>query len=169
MKIKMSIFGVGLKIIFYSDLIAIVMWVITYIGPSWLSIQKPYSDLMIYIIILIGIILLIELISGYFIILSLHEERLMTRGAYAICRNPNYAYAIIAFPLLNALVTRSWLILVLGPIAQYIVSRILILKEEEILEANYGQEYLEYKRRVNAIFPSIPFRRLLKYSSKKNK
>ena len=161
MKKRMSSLGVGLHIWGCMLLICAVMWFITYIGPSWLSIDIPYSDLMKYIIFLIVLVLLIELIVSIFIVSSLKEERLMTKGAYAICRNPYYASLIVTFPLLFALLLRSWLILIVGPIAQYVVNRIFIRKEEKLLEANFGQEYIEYKSRVNAIFPTIPFRRII--------
>jgi len=35
----------------------------------------------------------------------------------------------------------------------YITFRMLIKKEENYLEQEFGQQYLEYKKRVNAVFP----------------
>ncbi len=162
-----SLFGVGLKIWGYMICIWAVMWFITYIGPNWLSIDAPYSDLKKYIITLIVIMILIEHMVGFFIFFALRDDWLMTKGAYAICRNPYYAYLIIIFPLLFALLLRSWLILISGPFIQYIVTRLLIREEEKKLEENFGQEYLEYKRRVNALFPSIPFHRMIKKNNYK--
>jgi len=40
------------------------------------------------------------------------------------------------------------------PIFMYIIFKILIIEEEQYIE-KIGEEYLEYKKRVNAVFPKI--------------
>jgi len=37
----------------------------------------------------------------------------------------------------------------------YIVFRMLIKKEEDYLEQEFGQQYLEYKKKVKAVFPKL--------------
>ncbi len=155
MNVRMSVFGVGIAIWGWMLLVTAAMWLATVLGPSWLSIHASSSDLRPYIIAIVALMLVIEAVVGGVIYFHLLDERLITGGLYALSRNPYYASLVVTFPLLFALLLRSWLILVAGPFAMYAVIRILIVKEEKALEANYGSEYLEYKSRVNPVFPTI--------------
>jgi protein-S-isoprenylcysteine O-methyltransferase Ste14 len=74
-------------------------------------------------------------------------RRLVTRGPYAISRNPMYlgltaAYAGLALALANA-----WALLLLGPVL-IVMDRFVIAREEPYLEARFGQPYRDYLARV---------------------
>ena len=56
-----------------------------------------------------------------------------------------------------ALLTRSWPVLTLS-LLMYVIVRVQGRREEENLEALFGQEYVEYKRRVSAVFPTLWWR-----------
>lgn len=43
------------------------------------------------------------------------------------------------------------------PVVMYISFRLLIGKEEKLLIDEFGNEYIKYKKKVNAIFPKIKF------------
>ena len=159
MKVKMSPFDVGPQIWGWSLLAFAVLWLITHFGPGWLSIDEPLGELTVYLVPLGVLMLAIETAVAVVVQRGMKEERLLTGGLFALSRNPYYASLIVTLPLLCALLVRSWLIMAAGPVVVYVVIRLLIKKEERLLEANYGQEYLDYKRRVNAVFPTIRFRK----------
>jgi protein-S-isoprenylcysteine O-methyltransferase Ste14 len=41
----------------------------------------------------------------------------------------------------------------------YVVTTICVRREEKNLEAQFGDRYRDYRRRTNAIFPTLPRRR----------
>ncbi|MEI7492578.1 MAG: isoprenylcysteine carboxylmethyltransferase family protein [Bacteroidota bacterium] len=106
-----------------------------------------------------GTVLIVVALIYYFSTLRLmlpgiKENRLVTGGAYRICRNPLYSALILfLFPGL-ALASNSWIILTASVVA-YVVFRIVIHEEEEQLERIFGDEYREYMKRTPRFFPKI--------------
>ena len=73
-------------------------------------------------------------------------NRLVIKGAYKYTRNPQYlgdSLLIIGFMLL----TNSWMVWVIGILA-LVLNILAPYTEEPWLEEQYGDSYLEYKRRV---------------------
>ena len=135
---KLSFFGVGPKIgriVLPYLAVAIVM---TVIFPCTFSFG---GDLRLPLMIA-GIVLLVIALVFYFSTLRLmlpgiKENRLITTGAYRLCRNPLYAALILFFVPGLALLLNSWLILTSCIIA-YLVFRIYVHEEEEMLERIFG-------------------------------
>ncbi len=75
------------------------------------------------------------------------STRIVAHGLYRLTRNPMY----IGFALwtlgLAILVDSTWMLLAL-PIGVLLIDRIVITREERYLERKFGEEYLNYKRRV---------------------
>jgi protein-S-isoprenylcysteine O-methyltransferase Ste14 len=72
---------------------------------------------------------------------------LVTSGSYRFTRNPMYlgmAFLYGAFALAFGLI---WALIVL-PLVLAAVDRLVIAREEPYLEARFGDEYRDYKRRV---------------------
>ena len=96
----------------------------------------------------------IFILSGRTITKSFAQGRLATTGPYALCRNPLYAnYIFILLPGI-ALLSNSWLMLA-APAALYIAVRMRIHLEEEYLEEQFGEEFEEYRKRTNTVFPAL--------------
>lgn len=79
-----------------------------------------------------------------------HTSRLMTSGPYRICRNPMlvgiYIYdAGVLIWLWKALPLLIFL-------AEVILLTLQVRSEEKRLEQDFGQEYLDYKKRVGRYF-----------------
>lgn len=71
---------------------------------------------------------------------------LVTRGAFALSRNPIYvAFAVILTG--QFLILPNWIMLAYIPAAAWLVHR-QIFREEAFMKKHYGQEYSEYCRRV---------------------
>lgn len=83
-----------------------------------------------------------------------YKGKLCTTGVYACVRHPIYA-AWISWIVPGIVLIRGSILGISVPIVMYLVFRILIVKEEEYLAEEFGEEYQEYRRRVGAVFPKI--------------
>ena len=79
-------------------------------------------------------------------------HQLITRGPYAVVRNPTYASMalwIIALGLTFATPLRLALALAL-----YLIGTLMRIRaEEELMRATFGAQWEEYRRRVPALIP----------------
>ena len=84
-------------------------------------------------------------------------DQLITNGPFAVFRHPSYVGAFFlymgAIVFLQAYAT---LIVALIAIPMAFVRRIKL--EEEALEAKFGSAYTQYKSRVGAVLPRLPWR-----------
>jgi len=90
---------------------------------------------------------------------AFRERRLVTDGYYAYCRHPVYALSLVWISGIM-MVFRSWLLLIV-PVVAYVAMKLLIEKEERFLEEEFGEAFLDYKKKVNPLFPTrgkCPFR-----------
>lgn len=104
------------------------------------------------IIIIPGIIIFIKSIIDFNT--AYKVNRLVTSGVYSIFRHPLYA-SIILFIVPGMVLILQYVLVITVPIVMYILCRLLLPIEERKLKKSFGNEYLEYKKRVNAIFPKI--------------
>ena len=73
--------------------------------------------------------------------------RIVAHGLYRFTRNPMYVgFAFTTFGL-AILVDSTWMLLAI-PIGLVLIDRIVVVREERYLERKFGEEYLNYKRRV---------------------
>ena len=75
-----------------------------------------------------------------------HPDKLVTTGIFAFSRNP--IYVGFAFVLLGQfLIFPNWVLLIYLVAGIWLFHR-QVLREEEFLRKHYGQEYVEYSKRV---------------------
>jgi protein-S-isoprenylcysteine O-methyltransferase Ste14 len=77
--------------------------------------------------------------------------QLAINGVYAISRNPIYASWIVLILPSIALFANNWMFFI-ASLTMYLAFIATIKHEEESLAKVFGQEYLEYKRKVKALF-----------------
>jgi protein-S-isoprenylcysteine O-methyltransferase Ste14 len=84
----------------------------------------------------------------------LEGQSLVTTGAYGLVRNPIYTGAfLIWFGLAAAYMSGAVLLLtLLYVIPAYVLN---IRGEEQMMLSRYGEEYREYRRRVDAFLPRV--------------
>jgi protein-S-isoprenylcysteine O-methyltransferase Ste14 len=156
---KMTAWGVGRRLLLISLLYLALTIILHFSRPDIFTItQISYLVSAILGIILIVVGLVIWVLGARIIRNAFHEGRLLTNGVYAIVRNPMYSGLIVFVSPGIALLFRSWLMLTM-PFVAYIVFMLLIKTEAIYLEEKFGQEYLDYKLKVNSL---IPFPRFLK-------
>jgi protein-S-isoprenylcysteine O-methyltransferase Ste14 len=75
------------------------------------------------------------------------STRIVAHGVYRFSRNPMYlGFAVCTFGL-AILVDSQWMLFAV-PIGLVLTDRLVITREELYLERKFGEEYLDYKRRV---------------------
>jgi protein-S-isoprenylcysteine O-methyltransferase Ste14 len=72
---------------------------------------------------------------------------LVTSGPYRITRNPMYVAMAFLYVAIAVGFGLIWALAVL-PLVLVVIDRLVIAKEEPYLERLFGQQYLDYKRRV---------------------
>jgi protein-S-isoprenylcysteine O-methyltransferase Ste14 len=148
----MNIVGQGGKIILFMlpALIAAIL-VHTYLPqiatlPEKISFIKPVG----YIFLLPGLILwgaaVIQLMTGF------SKGKLVTTGAYGVVRNPIYSSVTFFILPAIALITLTWVYLVVS-VFLYVGVMIFINKEEKQLAKAFGKKYEDYVARVDRLVP----------------
>ena len=124
--------------------------------PIWDSIFISFFGIFIYIIV--GIILIGRRIQlGRFAIGLLVIEdnhKLITTGIYKYIRHPIYLGTLVGV-LGFGLVYRALLITILCLIMYFLVFRQHIIYEEKILEKEFGEEYIAYKKNSKRLIPFL--------------
>ena len=86
---------------------------------------------------------------------SITENKLQTKGIYSCVRNPMYSGWWIALSGIILMWHNAWMLIL--PLLDWVIITIaLINTEEKWLLDLYGQEYAEYKKRVNRCIPWFP-------------
>jgi protein-S-isoprenylcysteine O-methyltransferase Ste14 len=83
---------------------------------------------------------------------AFQEKRLVTTGAYALCRHPLYASFVFFYFPGSALLLDAWPGLGFCILA-YTTARLLSRREERYCEDLFGEEYHAYRRRTPALAP----------------
>ena len=86
---------------------------------------------------------------------TIKDNILLTKGVYAVVRNPIYSAFFFVFTGMLFIEANLWLLIL--PIVFWLYMTILLkLTEEKWLKEAFGQEYIEYCARVNRVFPWFP-------------
>jgi protein-S-isoprenylcysteine O-methyltransferase Ste14 len=145
---KMTRWGIGPKFGILTSIYSALMYLIHSYFPENFS---GFHTLGI-VLISVGFCLFIYpavTIDKYF-----NEGRLRTKGLYAICRHPIYsAWIVLIIP--GIVLYWGSVIGLTIPIVAYLIFRNNIHIEEDYLIKMFGLEYINYKDRVNAVFPKI--------------
>jgi protein-S-isoprenylcysteine O-methyltransferase Ste14 len=148
----MNIVGQGGNIMLFTlpSLIAAVL-MHTYVPrfaalPESIGFLKPVG----YVLLIPGLMLwataVIQLMTAF------SKSKLVTTGAYGVVRNPIYSSATFFILPAVALITLSWVYLVVS-VFLYAGVMIFIGKEEKQLTKVFGREYEEYKTKVDRLIP----------------
>lgn len=114
------------------------------------------------IFIIIGVLLMIEGLVCFFgadfgggLVKSIKSNQLKTNGSYAFVRNPSYAVYFLGST--GALMIAHNPILLILPLLFWLEMTVVLKNtEEKWLEELYGQEYIDYCKRVNRCIPWLP-------------
>ena len=110
---------------------------------------KPASDTF-YLGTFIYLIGIIGLLLAYGSFFSVEGGKLVTIGIYRVSRHPFYFFTILAF-LGVGLASLSWLLIFLT-IIMALMQHQVVLAEERICKASFGEEYLSYQEKTARYF-----------------
>jgi protein-S-isoprenylcysteine O-methyltransferase Ste14 len=155
---KLNYLGIGPKIGGPSIPLLAVLIFVSLKFKSIFTISSGDSKVILWL----GIFLICSGLVLYFLTLplllkGLKETKLITYGAYYLCRNPLYAAFIIFLVPGIALALNSWLLLI-TPVLAYILFKISIKSEYKEMEEFFGDEYIKYKSVTPELFP-FPFKK----------
>lgn len=124
--------------------------------PIALHPATPYVGL---VIILLGILLRLAAVAslGRFFTVDVTiraDHKLKKDGLYKILRHPSYFASLLSF-MGFGISTNNWLSLLIILVATIAVFSIRIRIEEKTLIAQFGQEYLDYKKSTWGMIPFL--------------
>ncbi len=148
MTTEMKITGVAPMIATPTFIYLIITIIISYTSENRFNILNNNKIAVVVlgiILIAIGIIMVVHCAKR--LLSSFNKNKLMTDGLYKIFTDPMYAaYMIFIIPGI-ALIFNSWLALT-TVIINYVLYSVLIRREHKYLEEKFGEDYLNYKRKV---------------------
>lgn len=158
-KKHLPLYGIGPALCYSMALItAVCIWM----AHKGYIPEKIDNKAIKLVFLIIGIALIIEGIVLFFgadlngnLQENIKANRLKTNGAYKFVRNP--CYCVFWFGCTGALlIYANWILLAL-PFLFWIEMTVVLKNTEEKWLANlYGQEYIDYCKRVNRCIPWLP-------------
>ena len=155
---RLSRFGIGPRILVSAAAYAVLGIAATCLWPTVCLIPWPPAAVFVAVgILLLMIGVPMWLIAMRAVMRAYKGDRLVTSGVFGLVRHPVYsAWIVFNIPAI-ALLFRSWPLL-LTPLLAYAVFKLSIRTEDDYLEKRFGQEYMDYRARVNELVPVPRFR-----------
>ena len=105
-----------------------------------------------FLLVMSGIGIFIK--TMFLLVKHFNEGKLATTGAFRLSRNPLYScWILLIIPGLAVFFLNWWILM--GSVLMYVALNMFIKREETILERTFGQEYLDYKKKVGRLFLKI--------------
>ena len=121
--------------------------VLDYVMRPRFKLHASFGTLLPWGVALIAVGLVVLAVSAVQMLRAFKRHELATTGLYAIAPNPMFmVYVLFILPGL-ALLPRSWLVLT-SAVVFYVLIRVMSRPEEEWLMQEFGERYLEYRKRV---------------------
>jgi protein-S-isoprenylcysteine O-methyltransferase Ste14 len=153
MKSSMTLFGCGPKLALLSLPYIILSSIVMYTYPDFFDLgflNTPYAKVTGIIWFSLGVTY--WMYSAIFFLKYFKPGTLLTRGPFALCRNPIYSSLIVFVIPSIGLLLHSGLILSIS-VVLYIGFKISIHGETIVLKRTFGEEYEFYERSVHEIVP----------------
>ena len=157
---KMNFYGIGPKIGR-----VLIPWlaltiVLSYITDNYKFYAERSSGLTITGAILLVFGLIFYFSSVRLLLNGLKEGKLVTNGTFSLCQNPLYMSFILFLIPAIALLLNSGLVLT-SSLVGFILLKVHVKKEYQMLEEFFGDEYLKYKNETPEFIP-IPIKKWTK-------
>jgi protein-S-isoprenylcysteine O-methyltransferase Ste14 len=153
MKTPMTLFGCGPKLALLSLPYVILSLTVMYKYPEFFNLRfLDFLYAKVLGFIWLGLGMIFWLYSAIFFLRYFKPDNLLTKGPFALCRNPIYSSIIVFIIPSMALILHSGLIFSIA-LVLYIGFRISIHGESIVLRRIFGDEYEKYEKSVNEIIP----------------
>lgn len=137
----------------YALMIAISMWLLNQYWPLFQLIESPWNKIGIGIMVAAATLDVWSLVLFFRKHTTLNPMKpkntsgIVTSGLYRISRNPMYLGLLIILAGF-AIWLGSFSPFLALPVFYWLITHMQIKPEERILEAAFGQQYLDFKHRV---------------------
>jgi protein-S-isoprenylcysteine O-methyltransferase Ste14 len=152
---KLTFLGIGPKIGRITLPYFTITVALTIIFPAIFTfgevVEKPF---MVAGIVLMAIGLVFYIATIWLMLPGIRNNKLVTGGAYRLCRNPLYSALILFLIPGLSLLMNSWIIIT-ASIVGYLLFRRFIHEEEELLERIFGDEFRKYRETTPCFFPKL--------------
>jgi len=157
---KMDFFGIGPKIgrIFIPWLALTI--ILSSISNSFNFYAEWNSGMAISGAVLLVFGLIFYFSSVRLLLSGLKEGKLVTTWTFSLCQNPLYMSFIWFLIPAIALLLNSWLVLTTS-IVGFILLKVYVSQEYQVLEETFGEEYLNYKSETPEFIP-MPLKKWFK-------
>lgn len=153
MKTEMTIGGIGPKLALISLPYVILSLVILYMNPTFFNLDLLDNQYMRFLAgFWMGLGLVFWGASAVTFLREFKKGKLITRGPYSLSRNTIYSSIIVFIIPAIAILYHSGLLLTIA-VVLYINFKVSIHGESRVLSRLFGEEYEEYKKHVNELFP----------------
>jgi protein-S-isoprenylcysteine O-methyltransferase Ste14 len=156
---KLTYGGIGPKLFLFCLPYIVLAVIFMFRDPEFLNINvfdNHIARICGYIWLTLGF--LFWAWSAVVFIAKFGSGNLIKTGPFSMCRNPIYASMILFIIPSTGVLLHSGLILSVT-LVLYIGFKISIHGEAILLERNFGEEYKEYRKSVNELFPFYRSRR----------
>jgi len=159
---SMPKYGPGFKYVPIISAVTVVAVILGHLGPIAGGVFITRALRYIYIglgiaLIAWGISLLLNAVNESAILLNAQMGKLVTTGIYSKTRNPMYTG--VTFICTGVLFISGNVYMFFLPILYWLfMSSLMTNTEEDLLERNFGQDYLDYK---NETYRFMPFKKKL--------
>ena len=156
-KNHLPLYGVGPIIIFGQMIFTAISIILTIIFDIKIRFEVLRIPGIIVGIIMIGFGIYLDLSAKLKskLFKRIEENKLITDGVYGITRNPVYSGSFLA--CVGAVIIANNLLLLIVPVICYIYMTVFLINtEEKWLKDLYGQEYVDYCKKVNRCIPWFP-------------
>jgi len=154
----MTLFGCGPKLALLSLPYVILSLIVMFKYPEFLDMSfLDFTWVKVLGFVWLGLGIIFWIYSAIFFLKFFKPGKLITKGPFALCRNPIYSSIIVFIIPSLALIFHSGLTFSIS-LVLYIGFKISIHGETNVLRKIFGEEYELYEKSVNEI---IPFPRFL--------
>lgn len=152
-KRPMPVWGIGPIFVILSVLVSGIALFFTFGNPEYFRFKYCLGLFYIlgFILSAFGFFLFIG--AGIKIQKYIRNNILATKGEYGIVRNPVYSGILFVMTGIS-ICLQLWLLLATIPFI-YFILKLLLTKEDKVLTEAFGEDYIHYKKEVNAIIPRI--------------
>jgi protein-S-isoprenylcysteine O-methyltransferase Ste14 len=151
----MTVLGIGPVLAIAGGIPLAVILRLQYVSGIAVRLPSPFRQ----VFKALGIVLYVVgaffwISSGLLVEKAFRSHKLVTTGPFRVTRHPLYAAFIVFVVPGTALICNNLLILIVS-LDTFAVFKLRIKKEEEYLLREFGEEYLEYERKVAQLVPFV--------------
>ncbi|MCX7749911.1 MAG: hypothetical protein N2645_23975 [Clostridia bacterium] len=145
---RMTILGIGHKAAGVIGLYLIIVFIVDRLFLTQFKITENAYPVLVKVGVMMGVVgFIINLLAAFQMLKAYKNDKLATRGLYAVFLNPMYTMQLLITLPGIMLLFNSWIVMT-TLIAAVITVKMFVKEEEKYLEERFGSAYSEYRQKV---------------------